>query len=115
MDDLYEKALYIRPNSLRREKYRQWKEQQNVLTAEALYYLLTSCEEDEIVRLEQEFRMDDHHFWYTPQNKSGMASRQKEWEDMRRKMQTEIELFSKEAAGVAGTGRTSAGRKPETL
>ena len=43
--------------------------------------------------------MDDHHFWYTPQNKSGMASRQKEWEDMRRKMQTEIELFSKEAAG----------------
>ena len=99
MDDLYEKAVYIRPNSLRREKYRQWKEQQNVLTAEALYYLLTSCEEDEIVRLEQEFRMDDHHFWYTPQNKSGMASRQKEWEDMRRKMQTEIELFSKEAAG----------------
>ena len=82
MDDLYEKAVYIRPNSLRREKYRQWKEQQNVLTAEALYYLLTSCEEDEIVHLEQEFRMDDHHFWYTPQNKSGMASRQKEWEDM---------------------------------
>ena len=63
MDDLYEKAVYIRPNSLRREKYRQWKEQQNVLTAEALYYLLTSCEEDEIVRLEQEFRMDDHHFF----------------------------------------------------
>mgnify|MGYP003090550989 FL=1 len=99
MDDLYEKAVYIRPNSLRREKYRQWKEQQNVLTAEALYYLLTSCEEAEIVCLEQEFRMDDHHFWYTPQNKSGLASRQKEWEDMRRKMQTEIELFSKEAAG----------------
>ena len=28
-----------------------------------------------------------------------MASRQKEWEEMRQKMQTEIELFSKEAAG----------------
>ena len=40
------------------------------------------CEENEIIRLEQEFRRDDHHFWYTPQNKSGMASRQKEWEDM---------------------------------
>ena len=26
MDDLYEKAVYIRPNSFRREKYRQWKE-----------------------------------------------------------------------------------------
>ena len=57
------------------------------------------CEENEIIRLEQEFRRDDHHFWYTPQNRSGMASHQKEWEEMRRKMQTEIELFSKEAAG----------------
>ena len=54
--------------------------------------------------------MDDHHFWYTPQNKSGMASRQKEWEDMRRKMQTEIELFSKEAAGDSPGLVTSAGR-----
>ena len=99
MDDLCEKAVYLRPNSFRREKYRRWKEKRSVLTAEALYYLLTLCEEAEIVCLEQEFRMDDHHFWYTPQNKSGLASRQKEWEEMRRKMQTEIELFSKEAAG----------------
>ena len=99
MDDLYEKAVYIRPNSFRREKYRQWKEKKNVLTADAMFYLLMECEENEIIRLEQEFRRDDHHFWYTPQNRSGMASHQKEWEEMRRKMQTEIELFSKEAAG----------------
>ena len=99
MDDLYEKAVYIRPNSFRREKYRQWKEKKNVLTADAMFYLLMECEENKIIRLEQEFRRDDHHFWYTPQNRSGMASHQKEWEEMRRKMQTEIELFSKEAAG----------------
>ena len=99
LDELYQKAVYIRPNSFRREKYRQWKEKKNVLTADAMFYLLMECEENKIIRLEQEFRRDDHHFWYTPQNKSGMASRQKEWEDMRRKMQTEIELFSKEAAG----------------
>ena len=99
MDDLYEKAVYNRPNSFRREKYRQWKEKKNVLTADAMFYLLMECEENEIIRLEQEFRRDDHHFWYTPQNRSGMASHQKEWEEMRRKMQTEIELFSKEAAG----------------
>ena len=47
MDDLYEKAVYIRPNSFRREKYRQWKEQQNVLTAEATVIdLLMECEEN---------------------------------------------------------------------
>ena len=86
MDDLYEKAVYIRPNSFRREKYRQWKEKKNVLTADAMFYLLMECEENKIIRLEQEFRRDDHHFWYTPQNRSGMASHQKEWEEMRRKM-----------------------------
>lgn len=31
MDDLYEKAVYIRPNSFRREKYRQWKEKRTFL------------------------------------------------------------------------------------
>lgn len=51
MDDLCEKAVYLRPNSFRREKYRRWKEKRSVLTAEALYYLLTSCEEAEIVCL----------------------------------------------------------------
>ena len=51
MDDLYEKAVYIRPNSFRREKYRQWKEKKNVLTADAMFYLLMECEENEIIRL----------------------------------------------------------------
>ena len=99
LDELYQKAVYIRPNSFRREKYQQWKVEHNVLTAEILYYDLLKCEEEEIARLEQEFRKDDHHFWYTPNSRSGMADRQKKWEEMRRKLQTEMELFSKEAAG----------------
>ena len=99
LDELYQKAVYIRPNSFRREKYQQWKVEHKVLTAEILYYDLLKCEEEEIARLEQEFRKDDHHFWYTPNSRSGMADRQKKWEEMRRKMQTEMELFSKEAAG----------------
>lgn len=99
MDDLYERAVYVRPGSFRREVYRSWKEKQQVLTAEGVYYFLTDCDEDEILKMEQEFRRDDHHFWYKPKNKSSMADRQKNWEELRRKMQTEMELFSKEAAG----------------
>ena len=99
LDELYQKPVYIRPNSFRRECYQKWREKQKVLTAEKLYYVLLKYEEDEIVRLEQEFRKDDHHFWYTPNNRSAMSDRQKKWEEMRRKMQTEMELFSKEAAG----------------
>lgn len=99
LDDLYDKCVYVRPGSFRREVYRRYKEKQPVLTAEAVYYFLLDCKEDEIVGMEQEFRRDDHHFWYQSKNRSGMADRQKNWEEMRRKMQTEIELFSKEAAG----------------
>lgn len=99
LDELYQKPVYIRPNSFRRECYQKWRENQKVLTAEKLYYVLLKCEEEELARLEQEFRKDDHHFWYTPNNRSAMSDRQKKWEEMRRKMQTEMELFSKEAAG----------------
>ena len=70
-----------------------------MLTAEILYKLLLEETEDERQKLVQEFRKDDHQFWYSPRNKSGMASRQKQWEEMRRKMQTEMEMFAKEAAG----------------
>ena len=51
MDDFYEKAVYIRPNSFRREKYQQWKVEHKVLAAEILYYDLLKCEEEEIARL----------------------------------------------------------------
>lgn len=99
LDEMYEKAVYLRPDSFRREKYIQWKEKYQVLTAEILYKLLLEETEDDRQKLVQEFRKDDHQFWYSPRNKGGMASRQKQWEEMRRKMQTEMEMFAKEAAG----------------
>ena len=37
LDELYQKAVYIRPNSFRREKYQQWKVEHKVLAAEILY------------------------------------------------------------------------------
>lgn len=77
LDELYQKPVYIRPNSFRREYYQKWQEKHKVLTAEKLYYVLLKCEEEELVRLEQEFRKDDHHFWYTPNNRSAMSDRQK--------------------------------------
>ncbi len=55
LDELYQKPVYIRPNSFRRECYQKWRENQKVLTAEKLYYVLLKCEEEELARLEQEF------------------------------------------------------------
>lgn len=100
IDDLYQKAVYIRPNSIRRETYHKLKEYKKVLTAEAVYHILENIPQEPgtIARMEQEFRLDDHSRWNEGKNRRGMPNRQKQWEDMRRKMQTEMETISKEAA-----------------
>lgn len=103
IDDLYKKAVYLRPGSFRRETYQNLQEKRKVLTAEAIYHLLQTEEEEQIARMEQEFRLDDHSHWETPKKRSGMPNRSKQWEDLRQKMQTEMETFSKEAASDAQT------------
>lgn len=101
IDDLYAKPVYIRPGSFRREIYRKWKAQYGILTAERIYRILETLPEEETERLIQEFRRDDHHFWKNTEEKSGMASPKKHWEDKRKKLQTEMELMSKEASKEA--------------
>lgn len=103
IDDLYAKPVYIRPGSFRREIYRKWKAQYGILTAERIYRILETLPEEETERLIQEFRKDDHHFWKNTEEKNGMASPKKHWEDKRKKLQTEMELMSKEASKEAPT------------
>lgn len=100
IDELYQKALYMRPNSARREIYHSLKERKKVLTAEAIYRILENVPQEPgaIARMEQEFRLDDHSRWEDGKSRSGMTNRQKQWEDLRRKMQTEMETISKESA-----------------
>lgn len=99
IDDLYQKAVYLRPGRFRQEVYREFRENRKVLTAERIYHELEEAEEERIKKLEQEFRLDDHSRWESDRKKGGMPNRQKQWEDLRKKMQTEMETFSKEAAG----------------
>lgn len=105
IDDLYQKAVYMRPGSERRETYHRLREQKKVLTAEAIYHILENVpqEPDGISRMEQEFRLDDHSRWEDGKTRSGMQNRQKQWEDLRRKMQTEMETISKGAASDSRT------------
>lgn len=100
IDGFYQKAVYIRPNSIRREIYHNLRERKKVLTAEAVYHILENVPQEPgtIARMEQEFRLDDHSRWNDGKSMSGMPNRQKQWEDLRRKMQTEMETISKEAA-----------------
>lgn len=105
IDDLYQKAIYLRPGSERRETYHRLQERKKVLTAEAIYRILESApwKPGEISRMEQEFRLDDHSRWEDGRTRTGMQNRQKQWEDLRQKMQTEMETISKGAASDSGT------------
>lgn len=100
MDDLYQKAVYLRPDSVRRETYHMLKEHKKVLTAEAVYHILENIplNFEALARMEQEFRLDDHSRWEDGRTSSGMPNRQRQWEELRQKMQTELETISKGAA-----------------
>lgn len=101
IDNLYQKPVYVRLDSLRREIYQRWKQEYGIFTAERVYQILEELSEEEIEKLVQEFRRDDHHFWKESGRKNGLPNPKKKWEDKRRKLQTEMELMSKEASGEA--------------
>ena len=105
IDELYQKAVYLRPGSLRREIYLELRAYKKILTAEVIYRILenTPQEPGKIARMEQEFRLDDHSRWEDGKTRNGTPNRQKQWEDMRQKMQTEMETISKEAASESGS------------
>jgi len=100
IDDLYYPSVYRRPGTFRREAYRYFQSRQKVLTAEGIYKCLLSREKEPkwYIQLEMEFRVDDHGRWFLKEKKSGMPDQQKKWEELREKMQTEMETLQKEAA-----------------
>ena len=91
LDELYLPAVYRRPGAFRKECYRKMKEELKVLTAEGIYHQLEKIQEEEtLARMAGELR----------DGKGNTArNRQKEWQDLREKMQTEMETLAKEAAG----------------
>lgn len=100
LDEMYLPALYRRPAAFRKECYRQLKERMKVLTAEGIYHQLEEIRDEEMLaRMAGEFRLDDHSHWLREGKGNTSRNRQKEWQDLREKMQTEMETFAKEAAG----------------
>ena len=88
----------------RREWYRKMEGQMHTITAQQVYRILKEMDASspEYRRMTEEFCRDDHQFWYQPPSNRRQQQNQKEWQDMREKMQTEMETFSKEASGEAG-------------
>lgn len=104
VDSLPLRCVRAALSAWRREWYRRLEKEMQTVTAERIYKILEPMDPSapEYRRLVGEFRKDDHQFWYQPPENSRQQQRQKDWDDIREKMQTELEIFSKEASGEAG-------------
>lgn len=105
IDGLYLKALHRPMSAQRREFYKRLRMEDTgeggaVVTAERVYRGLcrTHMIQAQLDLLKREFVVDDHSRWEQESSSKSPSPRQQKWEDIRDKMQTEMETFSKEAS-----------------
>lgn len=107
IDGNYHRSVRFSRSLLRRETYRKLETEGKTLHAERIFKLLLKWQIDEkgLVKLEQEFYVDDHQYWenHQPDKKPDTkSSLRKKWQDIDEQMETDLETFSKEAAEKNG-------------
>ncbi|MGN0315204.1 MAG: VWA-like domain-containing protein [Fusicatenibacter sp.] len=105
LDGLYLPCVHLSASPLRREYFQKLRLEKKVPTAQRMYRRLKEnpCDPVLFARLSAEFCVDDHRFWDLDPKKPQKQRQKKHWEDVRERMQTEMETFSKEAASQAET------------
>lgn len=104
IDGLKHRAVQKSRSFLRRETYRKLNARHPVLTAERIYKSLQEWElsETEIIRLRQEFRLDDHSYWPEDEDRKKQEQIENQWRKISEQTETDMETFSKEASEQAG-------------
>ncbi len=88
---------------IRNQSRRMAGEKKFTATAERIYRILCQKHfpQPYLDRLAREFTVDDHRLWQQEDDSNKPQPQQRKWEDIRDRMQTEMETFSKEASGDA--------------
>ncbi len=101
IDGLPYRCLRSPSNPYRRAVYDGLAKKVPVLNGEGIFYLLRQARLDirVVARLMQEFAVDEHFLWEQEGQGNPMPMQQQnQWKDIRDKMETELDTFSKEAA-----------------
>ena len=101
LDGLYLKCIHIPQSAARRQAKALLLKEGRVVTAQRVYRKLQKLHlpQNRMDELKREFTVDDHRKWYeTLPGHPKTQMLRNNWEDIRNKMQTEMETFSKEAA-----------------
>lgn len=104
IDSLNLKAVHLPRHAFARSVWARLRDELPVLTAETICREMESGKfsERELARWQREFTRDDHRLWQRKPEGKAPQQNPKRWEEIRKRMETEIELFSKEAADREG-------------
>ncbi|MBR2528657.1 MAG: metallopeptidase [Blautia sp.] len=102
VDGLYLPCLHHSKSALRQQTYQRLKKDLKAVTAQGVYSLLLHPEKEGFYTenaegLFKDFIVDDHSLWDKPLSPRA-EEQQKKWDEIREKMQTELETFAKEAS-----------------
>lgn len=100
LDSFYVKPVYRHQSPYRREIYGRITARRKVFTAEGIYKDLTEMNltQEELLRMAGEFYVDSHDRWDEDEDPRVRTERQNQWQEMREKMETEMESFGEENA-----------------
>lgn len=104
IDDLYLHCIRKPLSPFRKETYEWLKKEKSVLNAESIFSALVHRKTDEAFagRLKQEFEVDEHRIWRERNRQNQRQNPKEDWDDIREKMQTEMESFGDEKDNSAG-------------
>ncbi|MEH2956976.1 VWA-like domain-containing protein [Candidatus Merdisoma sp. JLR.KK006] len=99
LDGLHLKCVHL-PGVFRQAVYARLKEKLTVLTAGGIYRELCRMQisGSELMGWKQAFSVDDHSLWEQEKPPSQVEQNRKQWENLRERMEMDMETFSKEAA-----------------
>ncbi len=101
LDSMGYRCLRIPARPYRRAVYQGFLDKLPVLNGEGIFYLLLKANLDGriLARMIQEFTVDDHFLWESQERKhKAPMEQQNRWQNIRDRMETELDLFSKEAS-----------------
>lgn len=104
LDGMQQRVVQKSRSFTRREIYSRLMKAYPVLTAERIYHCLEEWKltDKELEQLEAEFRLDDHSRWPSEEDRKKQSEIENRWKDIRERMETDMETFSKEEAEQSG-------------
>ena len=100
LDGFYVKSVYRHQSPYRREIYGRLSEKLKVFTAEGIYKCLQDMNltPSQYEKMAAEFYVDSHARWEQDQSPNIPMERQTKWQNIREKMETEMESFGEKDA-----------------